>query len=108
MKGSFEYSLIFLMGCFMLTVLFQTTQMLAQLHQGHLYLDYVVSMTEDYDGDIEKVNLHAKNSLMCKRCYFSHQEKDNRWVVTVNLPLNIPVINFEEELIIRGITSRIE
>jgi hypothetical protein len=105
MKLGLEYGVIFLISCFMLTILVQFASLSAQIHKGHLFLDYVVSMVEDYDGDLELVNTHMSNSTVCKECTTLYSRVNDRYEVEVSLPISIASIGYFSRIRVTGITS---
>ena len=105
MKLGIEYGVIFLISCFMLTILVQFANVSNQIHRGHLYLDYVVSMVEDYDGDLDLVSIHTDNSTICNDCTTTFSKVNDRYEVEVSLPISIASIGYFSRLKVTGITS---
>ncbi|NLW15842.1 MAG: hypothetical protein GX038_06280 [Erysipelothrix sp.] len=108
MKASIEYSLIFLTGCFMLTLLIQFTSVAANIHKGHLFLNYVTHLTENYDGNLNDVNAHVESTTICDSCTYTHSLIDDRYEINVSFPINISVISYRSKMNITGITSSFE
>lgn len=108
MKASIEYGLIFLVSCFMIVILLQFASVIANMHQGHQYLDYLLHLTNNYDGDVSLVNQHASNNQICNQCTYQHHRIDDRYEIVVSFPISIPSIYFEQTLTIRGLTHPIE
>ena len=105
MKLGIEYGLIFLVSCFMISVMIQFANLSSQIHKGHLFLDYVISMVEDYDGDLELVNQHVNNSPLCKGCTTVYSSVNKRYEVEVSLPISIASVGYFSHIRIVGITS---
>lgn len=108
MKAAVEYGLIFLIGCFMLSLLIQFTGVIAQIHKGHLYLNYIMHLTENYDGNLEDVSNHAASNDLCANCTFTHSKMDDRFEIQVSFPIRLQTISFNSRMRITGITSPFE
>ncbi len=92
----------------MLMVLIQFTGVVAQIHKGHLYLNYITHLTENYDGNLLDVNKNAKNQTICGSCTHEHLKNKNRYEIEVLFPLELPILSVQEEMRIHGITVPFE
>ncbi len=108
MKGSVEFSVIFLMGCFMLAILIQFAGVISDIHRGHQYLDYVLHLTDNYDGNLTQVHEHVSSNFICKSCQYSHTKVDNRYEIEVTFPISISSLYYEEVVHIKGFSHAIE
>ena len=108
MKSSVEAGLIFLVSCFMIVILIQFASVIANMHQGHQYLDYLLHLTNNYDGDLSLVRQHDANHQICRQCTYQHHKLDDRYEVVVSFPISIPSIYFEQSLTIRGLSHPVE
>ena len=108
MKGSIEYAVLFLWSCLMLTLLIQFSNVASRIHTGHLYLNYLINIVEDYDGDIELVKKHISRSSICDYCKAQFNKLENRYEIDVSFPIEIKTVTFLENVNISGITSSFE
>lgn len=108
MKASLEYGLIFLTGCFFLTLLIQLTFAFSSVHQGHLYLNYLTHITENYDGRLEDVKTHDQTNSVCPECTYEHKKLGDRYELKVFAPVRIPIIKFDSKMEIYSLTTPFE
>lgn len=108
MKAAIEYGLIFLTGCFMLSILIQFAGVITQIHKGHLYLNYITHITENYDGDLEDVNNHSASQSICNSCTYTHSKYDDRYEIEVVFPITLPAVSYHSNMRISTFTVPFE
>ena len=106
MKASVEYALIFLMGCFMMIVLMQFSGVIATIHRGNQYLDYLLHITDNYDGDLLLVAKHNRTQNICRDCEYQHIALDDRYEVEVRFPITLSSLRYKSSVKIYGLTHR--
>lgn len=108
MKASLEYALMFLFGTLLVSLMLQFAAAITKIHQGHLYLNYITHLTENYDGNLFDVTKHAAEQSICTNCSFTHSKLGNHVEIEVIFPVQIPVIGFKSQMRIHGMTQAFE
>lgn len=92
----------------MISVLIQFTSVIAQIHKGHLFLNYITHLTENYDGNLEDVRKNTENQSLCQVCTYEHSANKNRYEIEVVFPIELPALMYQSEIRIKGITVPFE
>lgn len=108
MKAAIEYSLMFLIGTFIITVILQFTAVVANIHQAHLYLNYMTHITNNYDGDVDDIKNHERQQTICKSCTYTHTQFNDRLEIEVMMPVRVPVLSYNSQMRIKGISQPFE
>ncbi len=108
MKAAIEYTLMFMVGCLLIAIMMQFASVITMIHKGHLYLNYITHLTNNYDGNLMDVSNHSESQKICSSCTYTHSKMDKRYEIEVIFPVDMPVISFASRMRITGITQAFE
>jgi len=106
-KASLEYFVLLFLGSFVLVFMIQFTGLIYKVHQGHQFLDYIIHLINNYDGQMDLVEKKLEENRICMACDYRINYLDNQYEVEVSLPFAISAIGIDEEILMRGLSLRL-
>ena len=104
MRGSIEYYLLMITLMFAILLSVDFISVIYRLHEAHSYRDQIVSLIENYDGDLDLVNGILKSASVCKGCTYEINQKDSLFDLSVEFSLSISVLDLHRPIKVYGMT----
>lgn len=104
MKASIEYLVTFLLIMAGILGAFNFYTVYQQNHRAHAFRDQVANLIENYDGDIEKVEMVLMEESLCRSCRYDIRNIEDFLVIDVSYDLMIQVFNLKHEVQIKGLS----
>ena len=104
MRGSIEYYLLMITLMFAMLLSVDFISVIYRLHEAHSYRDQIVSLIENYDGDLDLVYNVLNTRSVCKSCVYEIKQIDRMFDLSVEFSLSISVLDLQRPIRVYGMT----
>lgn len=104
MRGSIEYYLLMITLMFSILLSVDFISVIYRLHEAHSYRDQIVSLIENYDGNLDLVNSALRSASVCQSCVYEIKQTDRMFDLSVEFSLSISVLDLKRPIKVYGLT----
>ena len=109
MKGAFEFCIIMIFSIPLIVFGINFIQIAMSYNQARYFQDFIITQIEHQN----KLNEHVKELIddgqkFCSSCTYDITQINDRYLVTVKFPIDIPLIDYHSKGVTKMITQIIK